>query len=203
MLRHMENSVPGLTPRLPRIAACRHLDTREGFEVLFATAVDGGHRLDGHSTGIQEGEAWAVRYSLTVDGDWRTRSAQITGLSDSGERTVVLEGDGSGSWRLHGEPSPDLAGCLDVDLEASGFTNLLPVRRLGLAVGGRADAPAAWVRIPDLRIERLEQTYARLPDDGERTRYDYTAPAFDFEAVITFDHDGVVRDYPGIAARVA
>jgi hypothetical protein len=52
-------------------------------------------------------------------------------------------------------------------------------------------------------VERLEQTYARLPDDGEIARYEYVAPAFDFSAVLTYDRFGLVLDYPGIAVRVA
>jgi uncharacterized protein len=38
---------------------------------------------------------------------------------------------------------------------------LFPARRLELAVGRHADAPAAYVRAEDLRVERLEQRYLR------------------------------------------
>lgn len=69
---------------------------------------------------------------------------------------------------------------LDVDLEASAFTNA--VRPLGLGIGERAAVPAAYVRTPGLRVERLEQAYTRLPDDGARSRYDYSAPALDYRA---------------------
>jgi hypothetical protein len=96
----------------------------------------------------------------------------------------------------------DVAGCLDVDLEGSAFTNAFPVHRLGLNVGEQADAPAAYVRANDLRVERLEQSYARLPDDGDRSRYDYASPAFDFRAELVYDRFGLVLDYPGIAVRV-
>jgi uncharacterized protein len=121
-----------------------------------------------------------------------------------GEHEVRLEGDGSGAWLVDGERAPELSGCLDVDLEASACTNALPVRRLGLRRGEFADAPAAFVRAPVLRVERLEQSYARLEDDGgERARYGYAAPAFDFRAILTYDRSGFVLDYPGIAVRVA
>jgi hypothetical protein len=100
-------------------------------------------------------------------------------------------------------PAPHLDGCLDVDLEASAFTNAFPVHRLGLEVGQRADAPAAYVRAPGLDVERLEQTYARLPDDGRGARYDYVSPAFGFRAELVYDRFGLVLDYPGIAVRVA
>jgi hypothetical protein len=98
---------------------------------------------------------------------------------------------------------PKLAGCLDVDLEASAFTNSLPIRRLKLDVGGAADAPAVYVRTRDLRVERLEQRYTRLPNVRGYARYDYLAPSFDFRAVLVYDEYGLILDYPGIAVRVA
>ena len=72
-----------------------------------------------------------------------------------------------------------------------------------LAVGEKADAPAAYVRASDLRVERLEQSYVRLPDDGERSRYDYAAPRFGSQHELVYDECGLVLDYPGLAVRVA
>ena len=107
--------------------------------------------------------------------------------SASRAHQVRLEGDGSGEWLVDNEPAPQLSGCFDVDLEASACTNALSVHRLGLRVGG-ADAPAAYVRAPTLRVQRLEQSYVRLEsDDVESARYDYAAPAFDLTAVLTYD----------------
>jgi uncharacterized protein len=188
---------------LPETAAWRHLDARAGFEVLFLSSAADGHRFDGQSTAVEDGEAWGIRYTLELDTSWTTRSAHIVGRSSAGRHEVRLERDGSGEWSVDGEPAPELAGCLDVDLEASAFTNAFPVHRLGLDVGQRASAPAAWVRAPDLRVERLEQSYARLEDDAGRSSYDYAAPALDFTCVIVYDEFGLVLDYPGIAVRVA
>ena len=50
-------------------------------------------------------------------------------------------------------------------------------------------------------MERLEQTYLRVPDEAARQRYDYAAPAFDFACRLTYDESGLVLDYPGIAVR--
>jgi hypothetical protein len=52
-------------------------------------------------------------------------------------------------------------------------------------------------------VERLEQHYVRLADDGGRQRYRYTAPRFDFECELLYDESGLVLDYPGIAVRAA
>lgn len=187
---------------LPTWGAWRHLDVREGFEVVFLERGPDGYRLDGHSTGVEDGEAWAARYALELDASWRTRTAHVLGRSARGAHEVRLAGDGAGGWLVDGRPAPELAGCLDVDLEASACTNALPVRRLALQAGEAADAPAAYVRALDLAVERLEQRYARLEDEGPSSRYDYASPRFGFEAVLAYDEHGLVLDYPGIAVRV-
>ena len=48
---------------------------------------------------------------------------------------------------------------------------------------------------------RLEQSYARLPDEGGSQRYRYAAPAFGFTSTLIYDESGLVLDYPGIAVR--
>jgi hypothetical protein len=187
----------------PTTAAWRHLDARVGFEVLFLHREADGYHLEGHSTAVEDGKAWSVRYALTLDPGWTTGSAHIVGRSEAGAIEVRLERDGAGAWRVDGKPAPELTGCLDVDLEASAFTNALPVNRLRLEVGQRADAPAVYVRALDLRVERLEQRYTRLQDDGEHRRYDYAAPAFGYRDELAYDEFGLVLSYPGIAVRVA
>ena len=199
----MHRPVMRQTMRLPATAAWRHLDARVGFEVLFLRRQTDGYHFEGHSTAVEDGDVWGISYQLTVDSDWTTRMAHVVGRSELGHNEVRLDGDGTGAWRVDGRPEPLLDGCLDVDLEASAFTNALPVRRFRLAVGRQADAPAAYVRALDLRVERLEQSYTRLENDEERSRYDYVSPAFDFRAELVYDEFGLVLDYPGIAVRAA
>jgi hypothetical protein len=80
---------------------------------------------------------------------------------------------------------------------------MLPVRRLALVRGDAAIAPAAYVTLGAAGVEPLEQRYARIDDDGAgRQRYDYVAPAFDFQCTLVFDAAGLVVDYPQIAERV-
>jgi hypothetical protein len=188
---------------LPATAAWRHLGARDGFEVVFLRREPDGYRIEGHAAAVEEGEVWGIRYAVTLDPTWKTRSAHVVGRSPLGSHEVRLECDGIGAWLVDGKPAPELAGCLDVDLEASAVTNAFPVHRLALDVGERADTPAAYVRALDLRVERLEQSYVRLPDDGEHPRYDYAAPRFDYRDELVYDEFGLVLDYPGLAERVA
>jgi hypothetical protein len=185
-------------------AAWRLVDAHDGFEVVFPRRDADRLVLHGHSTGVEAGVAWGVRYAIEASPGWVTRRARVAGHSAAGRHEALLEGDGAGRWRVDGAPAPGLDGCMEVDLEGSALTNAFPVNRLRLRIGEAADAPAAYVRQPDLRVERLEQRYARL-DDGEegRRRYEYAAPAFGVTAVLTYDATGLVLDYPGIAVRVA
>jgi uncharacterized protein len=192
---------------LPKSAAWLHSDARTGFEVVYFDLLDDGCAIEGWTAATERGEGgdggevWAVHYSIRLDTSWRTRSARISGRSAAGSRLTVIEADGAGHWVVDGEVRPRLDGCLDVDLESSAMTNALPVRRMDMEVGGRAAAPAAYVRALDLAVERLEQTYVRVTDQASKKRYDYAAPAFDFACRLVYDDAGLVLEYPGIAVR--
>jgi hypothetical protein len=98
---------------------------------------------------------------------------------------------------------PELTGCLDIDLESSACTNTMPIHPLDLAVGQAAVAPAVYIRANGPAVERLEQDYRRVADDGNPLRFRYWAPAFDFDELLVHDQWGLILDYPGIAARVS
>lgn len=187
---------------LPATAAWSHRDTRSGFEVVYFERLDdGGHRMDGCTTALDEDGTWFVEYSITVAADWHTRTARVTGRSLSGRREVVLESTGIGHWQVDGKPAQRLNGCLDVDLESSALTNALPIHRMDPPVGTRVATPAVYVRAGDLSVHRLEQQYQRTADVNGHYRFEYLAPAFDFTSQLIYDEAGLVLEYPGIATR--
>jgi hypothetical protein len=186
---------------LPATAAWRHQGPRDGFEVAYFVAVGRGYRAEGWTTAVEDGVTWAVEYLIDLDEAGATRGARIRGRSAAGSSSVLLEADGAGRWLVDGAPAPHLDGCLDVDLESSAMTNALPARRMSLAPGAGASAPAAYVRAAGLAVERLEQTYRRAPDEAGGQRYDYAAPVFGFACRIAYDESGLVLSYPGIAVR--
>jgi hypothetical protein len=186
---------------LPRVAAWRILGapSREGFEVAHFERQRGGIVIRGTSVGTEAGRPWSLRYVIELDAAWRTRSAVIE--SDTGERLKVRS-NGNGRFTVNGRRDARLDGCLDLDLEASLVTNMMPVHRLALRVGQAAEAPAAYVRSNKLKVERLEQRYARLPDAKGELIFDYESPRFGYRAALRFARDGLVIDYPHIGARV-
>lgn len=184
---------------LPVVAAWRHTGSREGFEVTFFELDGDGCRITGHTTALEAGRAWAVRYEIALDRQWLTRNASVWGWSEDGPRMLRAECD-DGVWTIDGARRPDLDGCLDIDLESSAMTNTIPVHRCALDVGTSVRAPAAYVRADDLKVERLEQRYERSPD-GEGRSYAYEAPQFAFTCRLVYDRSGLIVDYPGIAVR--
>jgi hypothetical protein len=178
---------------LPTTSAWRHVGARSGFEVLFAAE----RTLDGHTTADEQGEIWSVGYRIELDDAWRTGRAEVTAQSAIGRRTTLLERHEGDRWTVDGAPAPQLDGCVDVDLESSAVTNTLPIHRIEFPPGEVVPCPAAYVRA-DLTVERLEQTYTGRPG----LRFEYTAPAFDFAAELSYDESGLIVDYPGIARRV-
>jgi len=185
----------------PATACWLHREARSGFEVAYFRGQEDGWAVDGTTAAVEDTQTWIVTYSIRLGAGWVTRSARIMARTAAGLRETLLEVDQTGRWLVDGNPAPHLDGCRDVDLESSAMTNALPVHRLDLAAGGQADAPAAYVRALDLSVERLEQTYRRIGDEGARQRYEYAAPAFDFISCLVYDESGLVLDYPGVARR--
>jgi hypothetical protein len=157
-------------------------------ERFIATASDRGFELSGLILQAHEDVPYVVRYVIQLDESWRTRGVDIE-LEDGGRRQVSMTTDGEGHWSRDGEHLADLDNSLDVDLEWSPSTNTLPIRRLALAIGESKNVSAAWVRLPSLKVQRLDQTYERLED----RRYRYRSGRFTADLVV--DEDGMVLQY--------
>ncbi|HEV7919718.1 MAG TPA: putative glycolipid-binding domain-containing protein [Thermoanaerobaculia bacterium] len=155
-----------------------------------------GTSLEGASVFAHQGAPVSLAYSIVCDSSWRTLSANVRGFI--GPRPVdvsIIAGD---PWLLNGEEQRQVAGCIDIDLNFSPVTNLLPIRRLGLPVGEEAAVRAAWLRFPSMLLEPLEQTYRRLSPD----LYRYTSAGGAFTADLRVNEEGWVVDYPGVWTAV-
>jgi len=185
---------------LPAEGAWRLLGAHEGHELVRFSTDDGGVVLQGASVGVEDGVPWHIRYRIEVSAElWRVRRAELT---DHAGTRLDIRIEEPGSWVVNGKHRADLDGCLDLDLEASVVTNTLPVHRLALSVGQQGESAAGYVRTGGLRLERLDQTYRRLPDRDGRLVFDYASPRFDYRDTLLFGADGLAVDYPGIGVRI-
>jgi len=173
----------------------RRLDV-PGHEACRVAAVETGWQLGGAAVFTHERQACQLAYRILCDPQWQTLSAVVTGWVGSRDVEVEVVRDAAGRWLLDGQECEAVAGSIDIDLNFSPSTNLLPIRRLDLAVGQSAQVRAAWLRFPSFALEPIEQSYTRL---SERF-YRYESAGGRFAAPITVDDQGLVVDYGGIWA---
>jgi hypothetical protein len=75
----------------------------------------------------------------------------------------------------------------------------MPVLRHGLLGSeGSIELVMAWVSVPDLTVVASRQRYTAL--GGNVVRFESLDDTF--TADLSFDNDGLVVDYPGLARRV-
>lgn len=132
-----------------------------------------------------------IQYAIRLDEDWNVR--QFVLFRDLEEPDLWLARDIAGRWgEVNGVYRRELEGCTDIDLVSSPFTNTLPIRRLGLAVGEQADVLAAWIDPESLQVAPVRQRYARIAE--RRYRHESLETGYDVEFEV--DEHGLVLDEP-------
>jgi len=165
-----------------------------GSEICVLERAGLGWRFRGTVLTHEAKEPIELRYAVTVDAAWATTDVDVLVAFAGGDlREPVGLGD---LWSATERP-PELRDCVDVDLSFTPATNTLPIRRLGLGVGEKAEIDVVWLVWPELRFVRAHQRYERLAKD----RYRYTQD--DFEAELTVDEQGLVLEYEGLWKAVA
>ena len=123
-------------------------------------------------SGTQIGVSYELRYAL---------EPELLTLGLDGSRTLEVALDGLDFF----------------DLGLSPLFNSLPVWRDGLLVEGPArEYVMRFVSVPDLAVVEAEQRYEPLGEG--RVRFS----SGDFTADLTFDDDGLVVHYEGLAERL-
>jgi len=177
-----------------------------GMEHLTLAPDDDGYVADGLYLG-RNGDLppYRLHYLIHISPAWEMRSATVNLLTGAQAPTgISLNVDENCAWRdANGEPIGDLAGCHEIDMFCSPFTNSLVIRRLGLARGESAEISIAYLELPDMRLRPLRQRYGCIepfgPGDGQ---YRYEALVRNQTAELSVDSDGVVIDFSGSFKRV-
>ncbi|RYF31787.1 MAG: hypothetical protein EOO26_12815 [Comamonadaceae bacterium] len=156
---------------------------------------DTAWQLDGAAVFRQaDGQIAQLHYRVRCDRNWHTQWGTVRGWLGSRAIDLSVVRRADNHWTLNDAPVPDLAHCVDLDLGFTPATNLIQLRRLQLAAGEGASAPAAWLDLEEGGLTLLDQRYERR---GEAD-YHYQADRFDYAAVLAVSPEGFVRDYPGL-----
>jgi hypothetical protein len=171
----------------------RRLDA-PGHEVAELVRTPAGWALSGIALVADDGRPCRLEYRIECDAVWQTQRLHLHGHLGGVPVALELTRNAQNDWHADGRRVPELQGCVDVDLAFSPSTNLLPIRRLELAVGDHAPVRTAWVRFPALNLEVLEQVYTRLGADT----YRYESAGGTFRRDLTVSDEGLVTEYPDL-----
>jgi hypothetical protein len=138
-----------------------------------------------------QGRPCRLEYAVVCDSAWQTLWARVSGWIGMTPVSHRISRSPAGQWRMDGVEQPSVQGCIDVDLSFTPATNLLPIRRLGLAVGEAATIQAAWLRFPEFTLTPLDQNYRR--ESAERYRFESDGGSF--TAMLDTDDSGLVVRY--------
>ena len=141
---------------------------------------------------VHDKQPCRLDYRLRCNSQWETLSGRVSGwVGVKAVETEISVGQNR-RWQLNGQECPQAAGCIDLDLNFSPLTNTLPLRRLNLKVGEKAEVRAAWLKFPSFEIEPLEQSYSRI----DATTYRYESAGGMFVADLKVNATGFVTSYP-------
>jgi uncharacterized protein len=173
-----------------------------GLEHLAFMRSDAGIFADSLVLRIHQGWPFRLHYRIRCDALERVRAVDIK-LLDGKRSTLTLRSDGVGNWTDGaGEPVAAPAGCFEVDISATPFTNTLAIRRLQLQPGAAADLRVAYIAVPELRLEPVAQRYTCLERTSDGGVYTYEGLFRGFTADLPVDTDGIVFDYPETFRRI-
>ncbi len=159
--------------------------------------LDGDHVLaEGLVIGSSGGERFGLDYRLVLDRAWRVREA---GLRTAAGRSLQLTSDGAGLWTINGHVDAGLGHCIDIDIQATPFTNTLPIRRLNWGAGQSIGIHVAYIDVPSLTVAPSRQRYTALTPSS---LYRFEALESGFIADLPIDPEGLVLDYPGLFKRL-
>lgn len=171
----------------------QRLDT-PGHDTCTLERNDTGWNLCGSAVFRHDGAPARLTYEVGCDAAWRTLHGHVEGTL--GDRRVAfrITRTNADVWKLNDLVIPHLEDSVDLDLGFTPATNLLPLRRLDLAVGQSADAPAAWLDVSAGTLTLLIQRYERR----SIATYWYEAPTVHYAALLEVASTGFVLRYPGL-----
>ncbi len=157
---------------------------------------------DGTVIMVEDNLPLRIVYRIRCDARWAVRqvSVEVDGCATPKRQ---LSADGAGIWhKAPGILLEEVAGCIDVDIAATPFTNTLPIRRLALQPGESSEIKVAYLTIPELSLSAARQRYTCLETRPEGRRYRYESLDSGFTAELTVDAAGLVIDYQELWKRL-
>ncbi|MCF4099592.1 putative glycolipid-binding domain-containing protein [Maritalea mediterranea] len=173
----------------------RNLET-EGLELVRVDITPSLIDVTGRVISTADKRDFALDYALELDVDWQLLRADLR-LIDG--HSLSLRRSDAGHWlNGHEVKMPALDGAVDIDIFATPFTNSLPINRLKLAEGDKAQTEVIYIADLELTPTMVQQNYACTGPQ----HYDYESLTTGFKTAFDVDENGYVRDYPDLFERL-
>lgn len=158
-----------------------------------------GVEINSVIVGSYQNIIYRVEYEIKATQLWETKFVRIFGQYKNRQHRFRFESDGKGNWIINGKAEKKFAGCIDIDLPLTPFTNTLPINRLKMAPNQEQLIKVIYCDLFNDEFSLVNQKYTRLSDSF----YRYQNVPNDFEADIQVDAHGFVIDYPELFVRTA
>lgn len=168
-----------------------------GCELLKLTSSEDGVTAKG--TVINQGNqgSYVITYQIDLDRHWSTKRLHI--VHDEGGSLEIFS-DGKGKWfNQSNEELDELMGAMDVDVSITPFTNTLPINRLNWEINQSRDFEMVYISLPSLHMQKVTQSYTFVNQKDDVRIFRYQSRGF--EAYVSVDEEGIVKDYPGLFVR--
>jgi hypothetical protein len=166
-------------------------------ENCLINTTNNGSEINSVIVGKYDRKIYRVEYTIRTNQYWETVFFEIMCRQNNISDHFKFEGDGKGNWFTNGKKSEQFAGCVDIDIPLTPFTNSLPIKRLDLANHDQKEIKVIYLDLLEKETKPVRQKYLRLSE----TEYHYENVPNDFEATITVDESGFVIDYPSLFMR--
>lgn len=153
--------------------------------------------VDSTIIGVHNGAPYKVDYLLMAGPNWATLSCKIKIRVGEADDVRTFQHDGRGNWTCNGASLDECKGATEIDISVTPFTNSLPINRLKMPVGESRRIQVVYIDVLGGTVRSATQQYTRI--SGDEFRYENVPN--DFEAVITVDESGIVREYPELFTR--
>ena len=116
---------------------------------------------------------------ISLDEDWITTGAHVSGLVGTGQHELWVESDGTGDGRST-VPLRPVRRCIDVNLGHRQSPTPFPCTTSASGWVGPPKSRPSYVPALDLGLERLEHYYLPGGRRAAHQRYELRAPDFGF-----------------------
>ena len=157
-----------------------------------------GVKAKGTITGVDAGFIFKIDYSIKLGGNWQTLGFEIKAQLANTINYIKFDSDGNGNWTVNNKALPEFAGCIDIDIALTPFTNSLPVNRLNMQPGQQQLIKVLYIDVVKQELLPVEQMYTCI----NATTYKYQNTTDDFEAIIHVDENGLVEIYESLFTQV-